>query len=233
MFDRNGDGGKGFADTLPTDLDERKGSDIYQRFEVHPLAPFPKKWSMKVTMESAQRDGLDLSKNPYNEKKGLDGTISSSDLIGFDLSKDGGHRGLEKSEYVPSKDLTGLDLSPIHHNPLDLNNFRIRPNRRRRPLNTSARSRTRYGSEERKFSPDRKYLPFIFLLIAISAYVYIIFRVQLGIDLPEFLPMNVSNVNLFLALCMILLLTILSNQIWRIYLVRTYYKKVRNGGEER
>ncbi len=258
MFDRDGDRTKGFADALSIDLEKRKGSDISHRFEVHPLALFPKKWSMKITMESAQKEGLDLSKNSYGADTHRDTSISSrdligfdlskdvgrrrseknvvvpsKDLIGFDLSKDVGRRRSEKNAVVPSKDLIGLDLSPIHHNPLDLNNFKVRPNRRRSPLAPSTRSGTRYGSEERKLSPERKYLPFIFLFSAIFAYVYIIIRVQLEVDLPEFFPMQVSNVNLLLALCMVMLLTILSNQVWRMYLIKTYRRKMGNGGQER
>jgi hypothetical protein len=122
--------------------------------------------------------------------------------------------------------LEGLDLSPINVGPYHRSRFSVRPNVVRKPVAEEPVN----SSMDDRLRLIKRFLPYSFLILAILAYIYVVFRVVIDLDLPQFMVISIDQGQLFLVLCILLILTVLSNMVWRYYLKRKWRM---NGGSSK
>ncbi len=66
----------------------------------------------------------------------------------------------------------------------------------------------------------RLIVPFVFLVLSVSAYIYVVLRVVMGYDVPAIYSIGMTNDGLFIGLVLVIVLTLITNLAWRTYLRR-------------
>jgi hypothetical protein len=82
------------------------------------------------------------------------------------------------------------------------------------------RPRSRNGRSEPPPTFARLIVPFVFLVLSVSAYIYVVLRVVMGYDLPAIYSIGMTNDGMFIGLVLVIVLTLITNLAWRTYLRR-------------
>jgi membrane protein implicated in regulation of membrane protease activity len=61
-------------------------------------------------------------------------------------------------------------------------------------------------------------VPFAFLILSLSAYIYVVLRVVVGFEVPALYTIGFTNDDFFIGLILVIGATLLANLAWRTYL---------------